>query len=259
MKIAVLVKQVPDTWGDRDLSLDTGLLVRDADSSVPDEIGERALENALRYKDDNPDTEIVLLTLGPEIAETALRKLLAMGPDSAVHVVDPAFGAADMVATSRVLAAALERISPDLVVAGNESTDGRGGIVPAMIAEIHQIPILPNLDEVTISATGVRGRLQSDGAVIDLETDLPAIVTVTEKSAEQRLPNFKGVLQAKKKPLEKITAADLGDVAATLSGTAQSVMVSATKRPPKQAGPRIEDDGTAAEQLATFLAENRLI
>lgn len=255
MKIAVLVKQVPDTWGDRDLSLETGILIRSADESVPDEIGERALEHALRYKDQNPNTEIVLVTLGPEMAEQTLRKLLALGPDSAVHVEDAAFAGVDMTTTARALAAVLQQLNPDLILAGNESTDGRGGIVPSMIAEINQIPILPCLDEVSITASGVSGRTQSESAVIDLEASLPAVVTVSEKSADQRLPNFKGVLAAKKKPIERISAAELGNV---ISST-QSVMVSASKRPPKQAGPKISDDGSAATQLASFLHDKRLI
>lgn len=258
MKIAVLVKQVPDTWGDRHLSQETGLLIREEDSSVPDEIGERALEHALRHKDATPDTEVILVTMGPEMAESALRKLLALGPDSAVQVTDPALGGADMVATAKVLAAALRRIQPDLVLAGNESTDGRGGLVPAMIGEINKLPVLPGLDTVELTHAQVSGTASADGTELALRASLPAIVTITEKSAEQRLPNFKGVLSAKKKPLENLTLADLdcGDVA---QAGARTVMVAASKRPPKQAGPRIPDDGTAAAQLAAFLRDRRLI
>jgi electron transfer flavoprotein beta subunit len=259
MKIVVLAKQVPDTWSDRKINLETGMLDRDASEPVPDEIDERALEVALQFKDANPDTEIVALSMGLEDTTKTLRKLLSMGADSAVLVTDAALAGSDMVQTSRVLAAAVQRIAPDLLVAGNEATDGRGGMVPAMVAEILGWPVLPSLDDVTITAEGVSGTTQVDGGSLRLSSGLPAAISVTEKSAEARFPNFKGIMQAKKKPMETWSLAELGIEAGPDAAPVRSVMVSAAARPPKEAGPKVVDDGTAASQLAEFLAAQRLI
>ncbi|GAB3710353.1 electron transfer flavoprotein subunit beta/FixA family protein [Nocardiopsis oceani] len=259
MKIVVLAKQVPDTWSDRKLDLDSGLLDRGASEPVPDEINERALETALRFKDANADTEIVILSMGPEDSAKTLRKLLSMGADSGVLVTDPALAGSDMVQTARVLAAAVEKTGGDLLLAGNEATDGRGGMVPAMVAEVLGWSVLPALEEVRIAADGVTGTAQVDGASLSLSSSLPAVVSVTEKAAEARFPNFKGIMRAKKKPLDTWALTELGIQAGPDSAPVRSVMVSASERPAKEAGPKVADDGTAAVQLADFLVSNRLV
>ncbi|QCU78997.1 electron transfer flavoprotein subunit beta/FixA family protein [Citricoccus sp. SGAir0253] len=260
MRIVVLAKQVPDTWSDRKIDLESGMLDRSASEPVPDEINERALESALQYKDAQKDTEIVVLTMGLEDSTKTVRKLLSMGADAGVLVTDPALAGSDMVQTARVLAAAVQKIGGvDLVVAGNEATDGRGGMIPAMVAEVLGVPVLPGLDEVTLAADGVSGTAQVDGGTVSLSAPLPAVVSVTEKSAEARFPNFKGIMAAKKKPVDTWSLADLGIQAGPEAAGVRSVMVSATARPVKQAGPKVTDDGTAAAQLADFLAANRLL
>ncbi|WP_159701812.1 electron transfer flavoprotein subunit beta/FixA family protein [Arthrobacter sp. 18067] len=258
MKIVVLTKQVPDTNSDRKLNLTTGLTERDASDPVPDEINERALESALKYRDAGGDVEVIVLTIGNDVTKSA-RKLLSMGADSAVIVEDGSLAGADMVQTAKVLAAALRRIGFDLVLAGNESTDGRGGVVPAMLAELLGLPLLPSLDEIQIAVDAVSGEVQVDGGSLSLRSPLPAVASVTERSAEARFPNFKGIMQAKKKPVTTLSLADLGIVAGPEAPGARSVMVSALERPAKQAGPKIVDDGTAADKLADFLASNRLL
>src|ERR1700712_580081 len=156
MKIVVLVKQVPDTWSDRKLSLTTGWVDRSASDSVIDEIDERALEVALSYKDDH-DAEVVAMAMGPATATDILRKALATGADSAVHIVDNDLAGSDALRTSAVLAEAIARSSADLVIAGAESTDGRGGVIPAMIAERLGRPHLTALDTITIDEVSVAG------------------------------------------------------------------------------------------------------
>ncbi|GAA1365188.1 electron transfer flavoprotein subunit beta/FixA family protein [Arthrobacter rhombi] len=259
MKIVVLAKQVPDTWSDRKIDLESGILDRAASEPVPDEINERALENALQVKDADKDTEIVVVAMGPEGASKSLRKLLSMGADSAVLVSDDGLAGSDMVQTARVLAAAVGRTGCDLVLAGNEATDGRGGMVPAMVAEILGWPVLPGLDSIRIDADAVSGSAPVDGGNLEVSSAFPAVVSVTEKTAEPRFPNFKGIMAAKKKPLESWSLADLGIQAGPDAAPVRSVMVSAAARPPKQAGPKIADDGTAAAQLAEFLVSNRLV
>jgi electron transfer flavoprotein beta subunit len=259
MRIVVLAKQVPDTWSDRKIDLESGMLDRSASEPVPDEINERALESALQYKDAHPGTEVVVLTMGLEDSTKTVRKLLSMGADAGVLVTDPALAGSDMVQTARVLAAAIQKTGADLVVAGNEATDGRGGMVPAMVAQILGQPVLPGLDEIQIAEGQVGGAAQVDGGSLRLSAPLPAVVSVTEKSAEPRFPNFKGIMAAKKKPVDTWSLAELGIAAGPEAASVRSVMVSATARPAKQAGPKVADDGTAAAQLAEFLAANRLI
>jgi electron transfer flavoprotein beta subunit len=253
MKIVVLVKQVPDTWGARTLDTTTGRLDRGASDAVIDEIGERAIEVALQAKDADKSTEVVVLTMGPSGAKDVLTKGLQMGADSAVHVIDDALAGADMMRTATVLAAAIRRLSPDLVVAGNESTDGRGGMVPAMIAELLGQPHLGNLDTVEL-VDGVRGQRSVENGTMDVAAALPAIVSVSERVAEPRFASFKGIMAAKKKPVEQLTAADLDSATA-----AESMVLITTERPARTAGTRITDDGTAATQLAEYLAAARLI
>jgi electron transfer flavoprotein beta subunit len=256
MRIVVLAKEVPDTWSNRKLNLETGMLDREASDPVADEINERALENALRYRDDGGDAEITVLTMAPEHSEASLRKLLGMGADSAYIVSDETLAGADMKRTAEVLAAAIAKIGADLVLAGDASTDGRGGLVPSMVAELLGWPVLPALESLVIQADRAEGTVQVEGETLTVRAGFPLVASITEKTAEARFPNFKGIMKAKKKPLTVWALSDL-DVSAT--DGARSVMVSAVERPLKAAGPKIEDDGTAAEQLADFLQANRLL
>lgn len=259
MKIVVLAKQVPDTWSDRKLDLETGMLDRAASEPVPDEISERTMEVALQYKDAHADTEVVAVAMGPEDATKTLRKMLSMGADSAVLVTDPALAGSDVVQTAHVLATVVERLGADLVLAGDQATDGRGGVVPAMIAELRGITVLPAVEDVQISETEVSGVVLAESGALTVAAGLPAVVSVTEKAAEPRFPNFKNIMAAKKKPLETWSLADLGVEAGPEQAAVRSVMVSAQARPEKQAGPKVTDDGTAAAQLVDFLAQNRLV
>lgn len=255
MKIIVLVKQVPDTWGERRLDAATGWLDRDAAEPVLDEIGERALEVALRVKDAAADTEVVALTMGPDDAAEVLRTALSMGADRAVHVVDDALAGADLALTARVLAAAIERTGADAVIAGNESTDGRGGVMAAMLAELLGRPLLDSLDEVAVDGDRVSGVRATEHGTAEVHAPLPAVVSVTERVAEARFPSFKGIMSAKKKPLDRLSLAELG----VAPGDDASEVLRVGERPPRQAGRVVVDDGTAARQLADFLAEQRLL
>lgn len=254
MKIIALVKQVPDTGGERKLNAD-GILDRDASDKIIDEINERSLEIALSYKDSNKGTEVVLMSMGPADATATLRKGLSMGADSAIHIVDDALAGSDAVWTSAVLAAAIRQTGFDLVVAGNESTDGRGGVVPAMLAERLGVAPLTYLNSVELSEGSVSGVRSTDGGTLTAHAALPAVISVTEVAAEPRFPNFKGIMTAKKKPLTVLTVAELGVEAPA----AHTIVVSAAERPARSAGKKIIDDGNAGNELAEFLAAERLI
>lgn len=254
-RIAVLVKQVPDTWGDRRIDLASGRVDRTGDEQVLDEINERALEVALQHKDGDKSSEVVAIGMGPDAAMDSLRRALAIGADSAVHIVDDALGGADAVATSAALAAAIRNGGYDLIVAGNVSTDGGGGVVPSMVAERLGIPLISSLDEVEIASGVVSGSRTVDIGVQRLHAQLPAIVTVTERVPEARYPGFKSLMSAKKKPFNRTSVAEL-DVE---SAAASSVVIDSAARPPRAAGRVIVDEGQAAAELAEFLSVQRLI
>ncbi|MCY0905301.1 electron transfer flavoprotein subunit beta/FixA family protein [Arthrobacter sp. H14-L1] len=257
MKIVVLVKVVPDTYGDRKLNLETGLADREASEAVVDEIGERALELALTYADANEGTEVAILTLAPESATPTIRKGLAMGAGCAIHVSDQGLRGADLGLTAGTLAAAIRRHDFDLVITGNVSTDGSGGMIPAMLAELLDVPHATGLSSVEISDGVVSGSRPVESGVQQVSANLPAVISITEALPSGRFPNFKGIMAAKKKPLEVLTLSDLGIIADDPEA-ASSIMLTVAEKPPRAAGVKIIDEGDAGEKLADFLVENRL-
>ncbi|WP_295838655.1 electron transfer flavoprotein subunit beta/FixA family protein [uncultured Microbacterium sp.] len=252
MKIVVLIKEVPDTWGERRLDLETGLADRAASAGVLDEIDERAVEAALAHADAHPGTEIVVLAMAPASAAATVRKALAMGATSAVHVVDDALRGSDLLLTADVLAAAVRRTGFDLVIAGNVSTDGGGGVIPAMVAELLGVPQLTALSSIEVTDDAVSGDRVSDAGTLRVSASLPAVVSVTEALPEGRFTTFKGIMAAKKKPYETLNAAELG-VEAEDPAQARYIMLSVAERPPREAGTKIVDEGDAGEKLAAFL------
>lgn len=245
-----MIKQVPDTYGPVALDTSTGLLDRSSGEQVFDEITERALEVALQQKEAHGG-DVVVLTMGPEQATDALRKALAMGADRGVHILDEGLAGSDAARTSEILAAALRRIGFDLAMAGDRSTDGQGGVVPAMIAERLGVAQATYLASLSTDGHSVTGERVTEAGVQTLRAALPAVVSVTEKAADPRYPNFLGIMKAKKKPVDVWSVADLGLDRAAPAG---SRLASIAERPPRQAGVRIVDDGTAARQLAQYLS-----
>jgi electron transfer flavoprotein beta subunit len=259
MKIAVLAKEVPDTWGDRSIDPATKRVVRGKDLVI-DEINEKAVEAALLVKEANAGSEVTVVTMGPKSALDVLRKALAMGADNAIHIIDDALVGSDAVQTSAALAAALGPRGFDLIVAGNESTDGRTAAVPAMLAERLGVAAVTFLRTLEVTGGEVSGERMTEDGHIDVRASLPAVVSVTEQIAEARYPNFKGIMAAKKKPVETLTLAGLGISAADAGGAnSWSVVATVVPRPPREGGTLITDDGTAGTQLAEFLAGAKLI
>jgi electron transfer flavoprotein beta subunit len=245
MKIVVLVKEVPDTYAERQLNLETGLADRDANNRVLDEIGERAAEVAVAYAESHPDTEVTV------------RKALAMGATSGFHVLDDALLGADLTLTAEVLAKAVEHIGFDLIIAGNVSTDGNAGVIPAMLAERLGIAHVTSLNNLEISETGIGGERETNGGTITLTASLPAIVSVTERLPDARFPGFKGIMAAKKKSIDTVDLADLGiDADADVP---RSIIIAVSQKPTRIAGIKIVDEGTAGQQLADYLVQNRLV
>ncbi|NNG36617.1 electron transfer flavoprotein subunit beta/FixA family protein [Nakamurella aerolata] len=256
MNIAVLVKQVPDTYAERRLK-DDGTLDRDAGEAVIDEIDSRGVEVALQLAEQHGG-EVTVVTMGPQRATEALRKALAMGADKAVHLVDDALAGSDAWQTSAALAAALRTVGFDLVITGNEASDGMTGTVPAMLAERLGLPQVTSARKVTVDGTTLSAEKLIDGGYAEVTAPLPALVSVSEKIADPRYPNFKGIMAAKKKPVQTLSAADLG-LSNTGGANAASRVVSSAPKPPREAGQKITDDGTAGAKVAEFLATERLI
>jgi electron transfer flavoprotein beta subunit len=260
MNIVVLVKQVPDTYSERRLREPDGALDRDASDAVLDEINERAVEEALQLKEAHGGT-VTVLTMGPERATEAIRKALSMGADAAVHVSDEALAGSDAVGTARTLAAAIGTVGDvDLVLAGNEASDGRSGAVPAMVAEVLGVPALTHAREVTVEGSSVTVRRETDDGVVVLATELPAVVSVGEKINEPRYPSFKGIMAAKKKKVTTLSVADLGVDAGSVGAAAALTAVTAVApKPPKAAGEKVVDDGDGGAKVAAFLVAHKLV
>lgn len=259
MNIVVCVKQVPDTWSEKRLDPADNTLDRGATDPVLNEMDEYAVEEALRLQEAHSG-EVTVLTMGPAAAADTLRKALQMGADKAVHVLDDALHGSDALATSLVLSRALERLSPDVVLFGSETSDARMGVVPAMVAERLGLAQLTYAQEVVVEGEVVRiKRLTNDGHQV-VESRLPAVVSVVEKINEPRYPSFKGIMAAKKKPLETLSLADLKvDAAEVGHAGALSRVESFETAPPRQAGTVIKDEGDGAARIAEFLASKKFI
>lgn len=259
MDIAVLVKQVPDTYGARKLTPDTWVQDRGASDQVIDEIDTKGVEVALQLKEKHGG-EVTVVTLGPASATDALRKGLAMGADKAVHVVDDALAGSDAVGTSAALAAACRTLNADLIIAGNEATDGRTASVPAMLAERLGLPAVTSVRTIEVDGTTITAERVMDAGFSEITASLPAVVSVHEKVGEPRYPNFKGIMSAKSKPVTTLTAADLGlDPATTGLAGAATQVVDGAPRPPRSAGQKITDDGNGGTAIAEYLTAQRLV
>jgi electron transfer flavoprotein beta subunit len=256
MKIAVCVKHVPE--GTSRIDPGSKRLDRSGEGAL-NRFDANAVEEALRIKGDS-DTEVVVVSMGPEKAADSLRKALAMGADRAVLVSDDALAGSDLVATSKVLAKALEREGADLVLFGQQASDGDGAVLWAAVAERLRRPVVSQAAELTISGETVHVKRQTEFGYDMIETALPAVVAVSDAINEPRYPSLKGIMGAKKKPSETVSLADLGVDAAAAGEAGSKTEVLGLGSPPARGDARkIEDDGNAAQAIVDFLAEKRLI
>ena len=256
MKITVCVKHVPE--GNSKIDPGSKRLDRSGEGAL-NHFDANAVEEALRLKGDS-DTEVVVVSMGPEKAADSLRKALAMGADRALLVSDDALAGSDLVATSKVLAKALERESPDLVLFGQQASDGDGAVLWAAVAERLRRPVVSQAAELTISGGTVHVKRQTEFGHDVIETALPAVVAVSDAINEPRYPSLKGIMGAKKKPSDTVSIADLGLDAAEVGEAGSKTEVLALGSPPARGDARkIEDDGSAAQAIVDFLAEKRLV
>ena len=243
MKIVVCVKQVPDTWAEKKLNPADSTLDRASVDAVVNELDEYAIEEALQLAEANGG-EVVVLTMGPDRATESIRKALSMGAARGVHVLDDALHGSCAMATSKALAKAIEAEAPDLVVFGSESTDARMSVVPAMVAERLGYPQLTFANKVAIDGGTVKIQRQTEAGYDEVEAVGPAVVSVVEKINEPRYPNFKGIMAAKKKPIDTKSVADLGLAASEVgAGSATTTVVEFADAPARAAGQVVTDDG----------------
>ena len=256
MRIAVCVKHVPE--GASRLDPGSKRLDRSGEGGL-NRFDANAVEAALQIKGDS-DTEVVALSLGPQKAIDSLRKALAMGADRAILVSDEAAAGSDLVATSRVIAAALEREQPDLVLFGQQASDADGAVLWAAVAERLGRPVVSQAMELSVDAGSLRVKRQTEYGYDTIEAPLPAVVAVSDAINEPRYPSLKGIMGAKKKQQDVLSLADLGVDAGEAGESGSRTTVLALADPPSRGDARkIEGDGNAAQAIVDFLAEKRLL
>src|ERR1700691_6097762 len=241
MNIVVLVKQVPDTWAERKLTAADGTLYRASVDGLINELDEYASEEGLQIAEAQRaagnEAEVTIVTMGRAKAAESIRKALSMGADKAVHLLDDGLAGSDALSTSYALAQVLGTIGFDLVICGSESTDARMGVMAAMLAERLDVPQVSLANKVEIDGSAIRVRRVSDDGYHEVEASLPAVISVVEKINEPRYPSFKGIMAAKKKPVQPLSLGEAGiDPAAVGFAGASTGVVDFAERPPRQAG-----------------------
>jgi electron transfer flavoprotein beta subunit len=258
MRIVVAVKYVPDATGERGFTPDWTVDRESADGLLS-ELDEYAVEQALQIVE-AAGGEVTALTVGPAEATQALRKALQMGVDSAVHVEDDAIAGSDVFATSLALAQSLKRLDYDLVIFGMASTDGGGGVVPALVAERLGLPALTFASKLTVDGRSVRIRRDADTAVQEIEASVPAVVSVTDQTDEARYPNFKQIMASKKKKITSWSLDDLGMSADQVGlDHARTKIAAADRRPPRTVGQVVTDEGDGGLKLLDFLTTHKFV
>ena len=263
MNIVVCVKYVPDAQADRTFNASDNTTDRENVDGLLSELDEYAVEAALKLVEAG-EGEVTVVTVGPDQAADAIKKALQMGADKGVHIKDEAVHGSDAPATSLVLAEAIKKLSadgpPDLVITGMASTDGTMGVVPTMLAERLGLPAVTYASELTVEGGKATIRRDGDVSTQTIEASLPALVSVTDQINEPRYPSFKGIMAAKKKPVETWGIADLGvDASQVGLDAAWTKVESFAARPPRTQGTIVTDEGDGGQKLAAFLAERKFI
>lgn len=252
MKVVVCVKQIPDPAAPYSLEPGTGWLVRPGEQ-VLDDTDRYGVEVGLQIAQASGGS-VTLVSMGPAGNMQGIRQALAMGADKAVVIDDGGLRGSDALSTAQVLAAAIAREGFDLVIAGTESTDGYAGVVPQMVAEILDAPALTYATKVDASGTTVTIHRQTAAGYDVVEASTPAVVSVTAGVVEPRYPTFKGIMDAKKKPVETLTSGDLG-----VTPAVEQKIASVTPAPERQAGEIVEDDGEAFLKIVAKLEQVKVI
>jgi electron transfer flavoprotein beta subunit len=259
MKIAVCVKEVPDAGPSRRIDPGTKRMDRSGDRSL-NAYDLNAVEEALRIKEAAGDGEVVLVSMGQPKALDSIRKALGMGADRAVLISDEAAVGSDLIGTSKVLAAALKAESPDLVLFGQQATDGDGAVMWAAVAERLQMPVVSQISELTVEGGKITAKRQTEFGYDTIEAPLPAVLAVSDALNEPRFSSLKGIMAAKKKPQETKSVADVGLDASEVGEAGARTTVAALGDPPSRGETyKVEDEGDGAQKIIDYLVERRLV
>lgn len=255
MNVVVLAKYVPNPNGVPEMGPDFRLK-REGVEGALDPGDEHAVEAALQIAE-STGGEVIVASMGPESAGQGVRRALSMGAHRAVLVTDDALQGADTLVTARVLAAAVRRLDYDLVIAGVESTDGYTGTLPMTVAELLGLPSATFARKLEVGDGSVRIERQTESGYDAVECPLPALVTVTAAVNEPRYPTLKGIMQAKQKPLERLSLPDLGLSPQDARATQEVLGVEPVAE--RGAGELVEDPAEAPAKVVDFLARAKVI
>jgi electron transfer flavoprotein beta subunit len=258
MNVIVCVKQIPDPAQPGELDPSDNTLKRDG-KLILDESDSYGVEMALQLVGNAGEGEVSLVSMAPNGETAGLRTALAMGAAKAVLVSDPELAGSDALTTAKVLAAASQRLGEfDLIIAGTESSDGYTGTVPEQIAELLGLPSVTFAKHIEVDGSTVKVQRQTEAGYDEVTCPLPAVVSVTAGVVEPRYPSFKGIMAAKSKPVDTVTAGDLGVSPVGWSGAGQQI-VDVASAPEREAGEIIEDDGEAHLKIVEFLDKLKVI
>jgi electron transfer flavoprotein beta subunit len=260
MHVVVCVKQIPDPATPGELDPETKTLKRDS-KLILDESDSYGVEMGLQLVDAAGDGEVTLVSMAPHDEVAGLRTALAMGAAKAILISDDALQGSDALSTAKVLAKAIERAGDvDLVLTATESTDGYTGTTPAQVAELLGWPSLTFAKHVEVGDGKVTIQRQTEAGYDVVEASLPAVVSVTAGVVEPRYPSFKGIMAAKNKPVDAVKVGDLGLSADEVGWAgARQQITNVGAAPERKAGEKIEDDGSAHEQVVAFLEQLKVI
>lgn len=259
MNVVVCVKQIPDPAGSYQLDPSTHNLVRDG-KLILDDSDSYGVEMGLQLAEQAGGGEVTLVSMAPNGETSGLRTALAMGAAKAILVSDPALAGSDALGTAKVLAAAIKRAQPDLIIAATESTDGYTGTLPVQVAELLGLPSVTFSKKVTVSGEKVVIERQTEEGYDEVEVQLPAVVTVTAGVVEPRYPSFKGIMAAKGKPVEELSVSDLGlDAGSVGAAGAGQDIVAVAPAEARKAGEIVVDEGEGFQQVVAYLEKIKVI
>jgi len=259
VKIAICVKEVPDPTADKRIDPGTNRLVRSGENTL-NPYDRHAIEEAVRLKEAGNDAELSIVLMGPASASRTVDKALAQGGDKSLHLADDALQGSDLIATSKALAALLERDSFDLVLFGQQASDAECYVMAAAVAERLERPCVTQAASLELSGSSVKVKRQTETGYDTVELPLPAVVSVSDAINEPRYPSLPAIMGAKRKPHEVLSLADAGIDGGSVGEAGSHTKVEGLSKPPARgASVKIEDDGTAAEQIVAFLVERKVV
>jgi electron transfer flavoprotein beta subunit len=259
MNVVVCTKQIPDPAAPQMIDPSTMNLVRSG-KLILDDSDAYGVEMGLQLVDAAGGGEVTIVSMAPGGETSGLRTALAMGAAKAILVSDEALAGSDALSTAKVLAKAIGRAEPDLVLAATESTDGYTGTTPVQVAELLGMPSITFAKHVEVADGTVKVQRQTEAGYDEVEAPLPAVVTVTAGVVEPRYPSFKGIMAAKSKPIDQLTVADLGlDASQVGAAGSREAVVSVADAEARAAGEIVVDEGDGADRIVTFLEQLKIV